>query len=212
MATAKQRYDAVRPRLRVEFGGHRFVVPTLNFQVPKFRCCGGAHEGAAEPEPQTGCFDLSECANEVKSLIRTTSSGDQPPATTAVPMPPKHSSAMAVPKSTPPVQRTSKVSSVSAPMTDSFTSTAHEAATPVLTTTTLDSTQPVAKYDSFAIPYCPPTTSSLAGTSSSSNPTVSEGQEPDSKQRHVLLGAGKDLRLSLFSEVTCILIFASTRN
>lgn len=170
-------------------------------------------------------------------MIRTTSSGDQPPATTAVPMPPKHSSAMAVPKLTPPVQRTSKVSSVSAPMTDSFTSTAHEAATPVLTTTTLDSTQPVAKYDSFAIPYCPPTTSSLAGTSSRTNvgfseclvvlveisctsapsmlffqPTVSEGQEPDSKQRHVLLGAGKDLRLSLFSEVTCILIFASTRN
>ncbi|PIO60323.1 hypothetical protein TELCIR_18183, partial [Teladorsagia circumcincta] len=64
MSTVKQRYDAVRPRERVNFGGFQFVIPSPNFQMPKFQCCNGAHEGLAEPEHETDSFDLSECVKE----------------------------------------------------------------------------------------------------------------------------------------------------
>ncbi|KAK5986783.1 hypothetical protein GCK32_014145 [Trichostrongylus colubriformis] len=81
MSTVKQRYEAVRPRERVEFGGFRFVIPSLNFQVPKFQCCNGAHEGVVEPEHHTDSFDLSECVKEVKSIARSTPSINESPAT-----------------------------------------------------------------------------------------------------------------------------------
>ncbi|KAK6014685.1 hypothetical protein OSTOST_19925, partial [Ostertagia ostertagi] len=70
MSTVKQRYDAVRPRERVNFGGFQFVIPSPNFQMPKFQCCNGAHEGVAEPEHETDSFDLSECVKEVPKHCR----------------------------------------------------------------------------------------------------------------------------------------------
>nr|CDJ94788.1 DNA RNA helicase and RQC and Helicase RNase D C-terminal domain containing protein [Haemonchus contortus] len=64
MPTAKQRYDAVRPRERVEFGGFRFVIPSPDFQMPKFQCCNGAHEGFTQPDHESDSFDLHECVKE----------------------------------------------------------------------------------------------------------------------------------------------------
>ncbi|VDM68736.1 unnamed protein product [Strongylus vulgaris] len=65
MQTAKQRYDAVKPRERVEFRGYRFVIPDPNFRMPKFQCCNGAHEGAEPCRQKSDSFDLTDCVNEV---------------------------------------------------------------------------------------------------------------------------------------------------
>ncbi|RCN48688.1 ATP-dependent DNA helicase, RecQ family [Ancylostoma caninum] len=78
MQAAKQRYDAVKPRERVDFCGYRFVIPSANFEVPKFRCCNGAHEGVTQNR-RSDSFDLTECANQVQDIIRTTSTSDAPP-------------------------------------------------------------------------------------------------------------------------------------
>ncbi|KAK6053879.1 DEAD/DEAH box helicase [Cooperia oncophora] len=80
MSTVKQRYDAVRPRERVTFGGFQFVVPSPDFQMPKFRCCNGAHEGVTEPDHETDSFDLSECVKEVKCIANSTPTANQAPA------------------------------------------------------------------------------------------------------------------------------------
>ncbi|WKY01805.1 hypothetical protein Q1695_015649 [Nippostrongylus brasiliensis] len=82
--SAKQRYDAVRPRERVAFGSYRFVIPSLDFQMPKFRCCNGIHEGVAESEPPVDAFDHSECSKEVKSM-GISSSGSVPKSVTSTP-------------------------------------------------------------------------------------------------------------------------------
>ncbi|KAK6745670.1 hypothetical protein RB195_012031 [Necator americanus] len=76
MQTPKQRYDSVKPRERVEFGGYRFVIPSLDFKMPKFRCCNGAHEGVDLCEHDTDRFDLAECSNEVQDIIRNTSTSE----------------------------------------------------------------------------------------------------------------------------------------
>uniref|UniRef100_A0A0K0D5J3 DBR1 domain-containing protein n=1 Tax=Angiostrongylus cantonensis TaxID=6313 RepID=A0A0K0D5J3_ANGCA len=64
MSTVKQLYDAVRPRERVEFGGYRFVIPSSNFQMPKFLCCNGIHEGVVSQHLDENSFDLNECVSE----------------------------------------------------------------------------------------------------------------------------------------------------
>ncbi|ETN86575.1 ATP-dependent DNA helicase, RecQ family [Necator americanus] len=76
MQTPKQRYDSVKPRERVEFGGYRFVIPSLDFKMPKFRCCNGAHEGVDLCEHDIDRFDLAECSNEVQDIIRNTSTSE----------------------------------------------------------------------------------------------------------------------------------------
>ncbi|EYC14323.1 hypothetical protein Y032_0041g475 [Ancylostoma ceylanicum] len=82
MQTAKQRYDAVKPRERVDFCGYRFVIPSPNFEVPKFRCCNGAHEGVTQKR-RSDSFDLTECANQVQDIISTASTSDAIPVQNA---------------------------------------------------------------------------------------------------------------------------------
>ncbi|KJH50977.1 ATP-dependent DNA helicase, RecQ family [Dictyocaulus viviparus] len=58
MSGVKQQYEAVKLRERVEFGGYRFVIPSPNFQMPRFMCCGGIHRGVVDQSQNKDSSDI----------------------------------------------------------------------------------------------------------------------------------------------------------